>query len=122
MSEQKREQMVSMVPLWHPNRLVQNVQHLKDNIQIGDPFLERLLLEACCELAELQLIEGMQDMGAGGVLCASLEVIKRGRVKTGLDMGCDIYVEKIPTKTNTMDECDILNFGVSGENVACLPS
>ena len=84
-----------------------SVEHLKENIQIGDPFLERLLLEACCELANEQLLEGMQDMGAGGVLCASLEVIKRGREKTGKNLGCNIYIDKIPTKT-TMNSCDIL--------------
>ena len=84
-----------------------SVEHLKENIQIGDPFLERLLLEACCELADERLVEGMQDMGAGGVLCASLEVIKRGREKTGKNLGCDIYIDKIPVKT-TMEPCDIL--------------
>lgn len=84
-----------------------SVEHLKKNIQIGDPFLERLLLEACCELAKEQLLEGMQDMGAGGVLCASLEVIKRGREKTNKNLGCDIYIDKIPTKTS-MSSSDIL--------------
>jgi phosphoribosylformylglycinamidine synthase subunit PurL len=100
-----------------------SVDHLKNNIQIGDPFLERLLLEACCELAEEQLIEGMQDMGAGGVLCASLEVIKRGRVRMPhKNLGCDIYIDKIPTKTN-MESCDIL-ISESQERMllVCLPA
>lgn len=99
-----------------------SVDHLKENIQIGDPFLERLLLEACCELSNEQLIEGMQDMGAGGVLCASLELIKRGREKTGKNLGCDLFIDKIPTKTD-MDECDIL-ISESQERMllVCLPN
>ena len=42
-----------------------NTESLKSNIQKSDPFLEKLLLEACCEISELGLVEGMQDMGAG---------------------------------------------------------
>ena len=71
---------------------------LKDNIQTGDPFLEKLLLEACQEITELKLAEGMQDMGAGGILCSTVEVIERGRSKTESNLGCKIYLDKIPTK------------------------
>ena len=71
---------------------------LKDNIQTGDPFLEKLLLEACQEIAELKLAEGMQDMGAAGILCSTIEVIERGRVKTMKNLGCNVYLDKIPTK------------------------
>ena len=84
-----------------------SVEHLKENVQVGDPFLERLLLEACCELAEMKVIEGMQDMGAGGILCASLELIKRGRDKTNQNLGCEINLNKIPVKYK-MDVCDKL--------------
>ncbi len=71
---------------------------LKSNVQKSDPFLEKLLLEACCEISDKQLAEGMQDMGAGGLLCATLEVINRGREKTGSNMGCAIDLNQIPTK------------------------
>lgn len=84
-----------------------SVEHLKENVQVGDPFLERLLLEACCELADMKIIEGMQDMGAGGILCASLELIKRGRVKTKKNLGCQINLDDIPVKYN-MDLCEKL--------------
>tara|TARA_R110001599_G_scaffold309208_1_gene516149 strand:- start:76 stop:2232 length:2157 start_codon:yes stop_codon:yes gene_type:complete len=76
-----------------------NLEDLKKNIQKGDPFLEKLLLEACMEISEQKLAEGMQDMGAGGLLCASLEVIQRGREKTGKELGCEMYLHKVPTKT-----------------------
>ena len=80
---------------------------LEDNVQKSDPFLEKLLLEACCEISEKKLVEGMQDMGAGGLLCASLEVIKRGRDKTKKDFGCDITLKNIPIKYE-MDYTNIL--------------
>ena len=71
---------------------------LKSNVQKSDPFLEKLLLEACCEISDKNLAEGMQDMGAGGLLCATLEVINRGREKTNSNMGCIIDLNKVPTK------------------------
>ena len=63
------------------NNILTDFDELKKNIQVGDPFLERLLLEACQEIGSLGLVEGMQDMGAGGLLCSSLEVVQRGRRK-----------------------------------------
>lgn len=80
---------------------------LKDNIQFGDPFLEKLLLEGCLEIVENGLLEGMQDMGAGGVLCSSLEVVQRGQAVTGKNLGCWLNVDKIPCKYQ-MDDCDKL--------------
>lgn len=71
---------------------------LISNVQKSDPFLEKLLLEACCELSEKKLVEGMQDMGAGGLLCATLEVVKRGREKTNKNFGCKINLNNVPTK------------------------
>ena len=84
-----------------------SVENLKDNVQTGDPFLERLLMEACCEISERKLAHGMQDMGAAGLLCATMEVVKRGRDKTGKDLGCDVYIDKVPLKTE-MSTSDIL--------------
>lgn len=81
--------------------------NLEDTIQTGDPFLEKLLLEVCCKLSELKLLEGMQDMGAGGLLCSSLEMVIRGRSKTNKNLGCYIDIEKVPTK-ETMEATDIL--------------
>ena len=86
---------------------VKDKEQMKDNIQTGDPFLEKLLLEACIEISEKKLAEGMQDMGAGGVLCSTLEVVERGRSKTNKNFGCEIMVENIPTKNN-MNSCDKL--------------
>ena len=74
-------------------------EDLKSNVQKSDPFLEKLLLEACCEITEQKLIDGMQDMGAGGLLCASLELVNRGREHVrGENMGCRINIDKVPKK------------------------
>ena len=80
---------------------------LKSNVQKSDPFLEKLLLEACCELSDQNLVEGMQDMGAGGMLCATMEVVKRGREKSGKNIGCNIYLNNVPKKY-PMDNCNVL--------------
>ena len=85
-----------------------NNEDLKKNIQKGDSFLEKLLLEACLEIAEQKLAEGMQDMGAGGLLCSSIEVVSRGRVKTSKPLGCNMFVENVPIKDYKMSLCDRL--------------
>ena len=82
-----------------------DIESMKSNIQKGDPFLEKLLLEACCEISEMGILEGMQDMGAGGLLCSSLELIQRGREKTGKNLGCILFVDNIPIKYD-MEPCD----------------
>lgn len=84
-----------------------DLSDLKKNIQVGDPFLEKLLLEACMEITNRKLAVGMQDLGAGGLLCATLEVVQRGR-KNNKQLGCVIYSDKIPTKCDNMDACDKL--------------
>ncbi len=77
-------------------------------IQEADPFLEKLLLEACIELAETDWIEGMQDMGAAGLLCSTSEVILRGRKKTKKSLGAKIYLQKVPLKLPYMPPVDML--------------
>ena len=84
-----------------------NMEELKSNIQKGDAFLEKLLLEACLEIVNEGLLQGMQDMGAGGLLCSSVEVVQRGRNKFGNNFGCVINVDDIPEKLE-MDSCDKL--------------
>ena len=79
----------------------------EDNIQKADAYLENLLLDAFVEISETNLAEGCQDLGAGGILCATTEVIKRGREKTIKNLGCSIYLDRIPLKTD-MDEYSIL--------------
>lgn len=77
-------------------------------IQQADPFLEKLLLEACVELAQTNWIEGMQDMGAAGLLCSTTEVALRGRKKTELNLGSKVYLNKVPTKSPRMSPVELL--------------
>ena len=79
----------------------------EENAQKADPYLENLLLDAFCEIAETGGAEGCQDLGAGGILCATTEVIKRGREKTGKNLGCNIYLEGVAVKTE-LDDYSIL--------------
>ncbi|MEK9178235.1 MAG: phosphoribosylformylglycinamidine synthase subunit PurL [Patescibacteria group bacterium] len=77
-------------------------------IQDSDPFLEKLLLDACGELAGTGWVEGMQDMGAAGLLCSTSEVAIRGRKKTGKNLGTKVYLNRVPTKASGMNPVELL--------------
>lgn len=72
------------------------------SVQVGDPFLEKLLLEATMELSETDAIVGMQDMGAAGITCSSCEMSAAGNV------GMDIWLDKVPTRQKNMLPYEIL--------------
>lgn len=71
-------------------------------VQVGDPFQEKLLLEASLELATSGCIVGMQDMGAAGITCSTSEMSAKGEV------GMDIYLDKVPTRQPNMKPFEIL--------------
>src|SRR5262245_49341420 len=58
----------------------------RPNVQIGDPFMEKLLLEACLEAMQKGLVVGIQDMGAAGLTCSSCEMGARGGTGVELDL------------------------------------
>lgn len=72
------------------------------SVQVGDPFMEKLLLEATMELAETDAIVGMQDMGAAGITCSSCEMSAAGGV------GMDIHLDRVPTRQENMLPYEIL--------------
>jgi phosphoribosylformylglycinamidine synthase II len=72
------------------------------SVQVGDPFQEKLLLEATLELAKTDAIVGMQDMGAAGITCSTSEM----SAKEGF--GMDIYLDKVPTRQADMIPFEIL--------------
>lgn len=73
------------------------------SVQVGDPFQEKLLLEASLELAELEgAVIGMQDMGAAGITCSSSEMSAKG------ECGMDIWLDKVPTRQENMLPFEIL--------------
>lgn len=81
--------------------LDENAQASKPQIQIGDPFEEKLLIECCIDLLEKKLIASMQDMGAAGILSSSSEIAH----KSGC--GIDIRVGKIPLREKNMKPWEI---------------
>ena len=72
------------------------------SVQVGDPFMEKLLLEATMELAETDAIIGMQDMGAAGITCSTTEMSAAGGV------GMDIHLDLVPTRQENMLPYEIL--------------
>ncbi|MBK7588635.1 MAG: phosphoribosylformylglycinamidine synthase subunit PurL [Bacteroidetes bacterium] len=71
-------------------------------VQVGDPFQEKKLLEACMELVETDAIIGMQDMGAAGITCSTSEMSAKG------EHGMDIYLHKVPTRQKDMKPWEML--------------
>ena len=71
-------------------------------VQVGDPFQEKLLLEATLELARTDAVVGMQDMGAAGITCSSNEMSAAGK------HGMDLWLDKVPTRQRGMKDWEIL--------------
>jgi phosphoribosylformylglycinamidine synthase II len=71
-------------------------------VQVGDPFMEKLLLEATMELAASNAIVGMQDMGAAGITCSTCEMSAGGGV------GMEIHLDRVPTRQENMLPYEIL--------------
>ena len=71
-------------------------------VQVGDPFQEKLLLEATLELAKTDAIVGMQDMGAAGITCSTNEMSAAG------EHGMIINLDKVPTRQANMKDWEIL--------------
>lgn len=71
-------------------------------VQVGDPFQEKKLLEACLEVIETGAVVGMQDMGAAGIICSTAEMSAKGNV------GMHIDLEKVPTRQQNMKAWELL--------------
>ncbi|MGA3315433.1 MAG: phosphoribosylformylglycinamidine synthase subunit PurL [Candidatus Korobacteraceae bacterium] len=74
----------------------------RPNVQVGDPFLEKLLLEACLEAMQTGAIVGIQDMGAAGLTCSTCEMGGRGRV------GLEIELDLVPQRETGMTPYEIM--------------
>ena len=72
------------------------------SIQVGDPFQEKLLLEATLELGKSGAIVGMQDMGAAGIICSTSEMSEKG------GSGMVIDLDKVPLRQQNMEAWEIL--------------
>jgi len=74
----------------------------RPNVQVGDPFLEKLLLEACLEAMKTGAIVGIQDMGAAGLTCSTCEMGGRGGV------GIEIELDRVPQRETGMTPYEIM--------------
>src|ERR1700750_1721117 len=74
----------------------------RPNVQVGDPFMEKLLLEACLEAMKTGGIVGIQDMGAAGLTCSTCEMGARGGV------GLDVELDLVPQRETGMSSYEIM--------------
>jgi len=74
----------------------------RPNVQVGDPFMEKLLLEACLEAMQTGAIVGIQDMGAAGLTCSTCEMGSRGGV------GIEIELDRVPQRETGMTPYEIM--------------
>ena len=74
----------------------------RPQVQVGDPFTEKLLLEACLELMDTNAIIAIQDMGAAGLTSSSFEMASKG------NCGIDLYLDKVPVREQKMKPYEIM--------------
>ena len=74
----------------------------RPNVQVGDPFMEKLLMEACLEAMKTGVIVGIQDMGAAGLTCSTCEMGARGGV------GLDVELDLVPQRETGMSSYEIM--------------
>jgi phosphoribosylformylglycinamidine synthase len=74
----------------------------RPNVQMGDPFMEKLLLEACLEAMRTGAVVGIQDMGAAGLTCSTCEMGARGGV------GIEVELDHVPQRATGMTAYDIM--------------
>ena len=77
-------------------------QQKRPNVQVGDPFMEKLLLEACLEAMQTGAVVAIQDMGAAGLTCSTCEMASRG------GMGIEIELAKVPQRETGMTPYEIM--------------
>ena len=80
----------------------ETAEEKRPTVQVGDPFLEKLLLEACLELMATDTLVAIQDMGAAGLTCSTAEMGARGGV------GIEIDLDKVPQRETGMTPYEIL--------------
>lgn len=74
----------------------------RPSVQVGDPFTEKLLIEACLEMLERGLLLGLQDLGGAGLTCATCETAERG------GCGMEVDISKVPLREADMEPVEIM--------------
>ena len=74
----------------------------RPTVQVGDPFAEKLLLEACLEIMAADCVIAIQDMGAAGLTCSAVEMGAKG------DLGVDLDLDAVPTRETGMSAYEMM--------------
>ena len=90
-----------MGPQWLQQNLMRTLKE-KPTVQVGDPFTEKLLLEACLELMKDDSIISIQDMGAAGLTSSSVEMASKG------SLGIELDLEKVPCREENMTPYEMM--------------
>jgi len=80
----------------------ENVENKKPTVQVGDPFTEKLLMEACLELMQGNSIISIQDMGAAGLTSSSVEMASKG------ELGMELQLDKVPCREENMTPYEMM--------------
>ncbi|MGY8994982.1 MAG: phosphoribosylformylglycinamidine synthase subunit PurL, partial [Alphaproteobacteria bacterium] len=80
----------------------EDTEEKRPTVQVGDPFTEKLLLEACLELMATDCIIGIQDMGAAGLTCSSIEMADKGNA------GMDLDLDAVPQREEGMTAYELM--------------
>ena len=80
----------------------EKIEEKKPTVQVGDPFTEKLLLEACLELMAGDSIIAIQDMGAAGLTSSSIEMASKG------NLGIELNLNKVPCRESKMTPYEIM--------------
>ncbi|MBL76160.1 MAG: phosphoribosylformylglycinamidine synthase II [Chloroflexi bacterium] len=84
------------------SRSFDDKREMRPTVQVGDPFLEKVLIEACLEAAKSGFVEAMQDMGAAGLTSSVMECIAKG------NLGVDLNVDLIPRREPDMSAYEVM--------------
>ena len=79
-----------------------DAEEKRPTVQVGDPFTEKLLIEACLELMATDAIVAIQDMGAAGLTCSSVEMAGKGGV------GIELDLDKVPQRETGMTAYEMM--------------
>jgi len=91
----------------------ERLEEKRPSVQVGDPFTEKKLIEACLELLHGKLVVSMQDLGAAGLTSSSSEMASKGMV------GLDLHVDRVPLREADMEPWEIM-ISESQERMLCI--
>jgi phosphoribosylformylglycinamidine synthase II len=80
----------------------ENSEEKRPTVQVGDPFSEKLLLEACLEIMEKDCVIAIQDMGAAGLTCSAVEMGAKG------DLGVELQLDDVPCRESGMTAYEMM--------------